>query len=646
MASAHHRPSPRKRPHAATAAAADAAAASNLASTTPAAPHISQLHRQQLAKVVNALAPRVVLEQHLTVPGAPAGNLSAALADSAPLLPLSVLRACVNEACTSALLSSAMALDAPSEQDSARLLNDVDRFQSAILSVLDQLEFAYRREMVDTTTTTADVKSEPVSTPDLTTTTAAAHPPPPAKIQRYMLHRTLPTGVDVFTSAAVLSDQDLEALAEIEDTDVIAVHPSASSSSSISLYALDPTLSANVDAVPVPSLGQANPRPAGWQQSARNVAPVARVGAAPGLYGAEAALRKDPRFMDPLNPARRPTVLLRYASPFLSSLAPTHDSTGATEPYTSSASRALSQLRSRRWIDASLDPDDDGTAGTTTPPPLVALTEAEEATLRELGVDIEAFLEGANSTAGSDPTAVAGTKPTRLPAAAVAAAASPRANPPPAGSAADAAKGVWTALERNADLIVRVARAQVARTRTSYDAELHRVRKRAAAAAEAQQQRAVRAGLQGTEPSKGLGTGTGREEGVGAEVEVVERAGRAELKDAEALLDSLVALIASLPSNPSSPKSDNTSHATTTATAAVVVVPPRAFLSKLAPLLLAARQKEPSFRGTLDPVNDRALKLRESAAALPPPPRPGTDIGGGLQLGGGGGGGEMDLKVF
>ncbi len=39
-----------------------------------------------------------------------------------------------------------MALDAPSEQDSARLLNDVDRFQEAILAVLDELEVTYRRE--------------------------------------------------------------------------------------------------------------------------------------------------------------------------------------------------------------------------------------------------------------------------------------------------------------------------------------------------------------------------------------------------------------------------------------------------------------------------------------------------------------------
>lgn len=39
----------------------------------------------------HSLAPGVVLEQHLTVPGAPSSLLDA-LADSAPLLPLSVLR--------------------------------------------------------------------------------------------------------------------------------------------------------------------------------------------------------------------------------------------------------------------------------------------------------------------------------------------------------------------------------------------------------------------------------------------------------------------------------------------------------------------------------------------------------------------------
>ena len=42
----------------------------------------------------------------------------------------------------------------------------------------------------------------------------AAAAPQTTKIQRYMLHRTLPSGVDVFTSAAVLSDKDLDALSK------------------------------------------------------------------------------------------------------------------------------------------------------------------------------------------------------------------------------------------------------------------------------------------------------------------------------------------------------------------------------------------------------------------------------------------------
>lgn len=90
---------------------------------------------------------------------------------------------------------------------------------------------------------------------------------------------------------------------------------------------------------------------------------------------------------------------------------------------------------------------------------------------------------------------------------------------------------------------------------------------------------------------------------------------------ANALLDSLVALIASVRYPETSP-----SHATPR------LLPPPAFLAKLAPLLLGARAREPSYRGTLDPVNDRALKMREAVSMAPP-------------TGAGGLGGEMDLDV-
>ena len=119
----------------------------------------------------------------------------------------------------------------PSEQqDSAPRLNDVDRFQSAILSVLDQLEHLYRSTAAEQENGSSfnEVKLEekdegqflvsqvsPLLFRTLTRSSeGAVAAPQTTKIQRYMLHRTLPSGVDVFTSAAVLSDKDLDALSK------------------------------------------------------------------------------------------------------------------------------------------------------------------------------------------------------------------------------------------------------------------------------------------------------------------------------------------------------------------------------------------------------------------------------------------------
>ncbi|KWU44706.1 hypothetical protein RHOSPDRAFT_33789 [Rhodotorula sp. JG-1b] len=618
----------------------------------PASPRITPLHRHQLSKVVHRLAPHVVLEQRLTVPDAPE-TLTACLADDAPrLLPLSVLRACINEACTSALLSSAMALGGggPSEQqDSARLLNDVDRFQSAILSVLDQLEHQYRSTAAEQENGSSfnEVKLEEKDEE------GAVAAPQTTKIQRYMLHRTLPSGVDVFTSAAVLSDKDLDALSKIEDTDVIAVHPPPPFASTTS--SIDPTLSSSgphqststaVDQVPIPRLGDVNPRPSAATGRAYYVpAPVARVGAAPGLYGPEAALRKEPGFLDPINPTRRPTVLLRYRSPFQSSLAPTHDSTGATEPYTASASRALSRLRSQRWVEAALHPRPEeegeqlGAVG-------VELSEAERRTLVDLGVDIEAFLEGiTNNNGGESHSTSAPDSDGSLPVAK----RRRRLAPPSAARSVDSTSAVWSALERNSELIVSVARAQVARARRSYETELERTRKKAEVAQRAAAAAVNRPIIGGPAVGAGAGAEAGNkvvkeeeggekvDEGALKEEEEGERAGQAELEDAKALLDSLVSLLAALPKLDHPNGATTTTTTTTTSTTETTlprVLPPRAFLSQLAPLLLAARQKEPSFHGTLDPQLARAVKLRENVL-------PQATAMGGF----GAGGQEMDLRV-
>ncbi|BGP37590.1 hypothetical protein JCM10449v2_001507 [Rhodotorula kratochvilovae] len=372
--------SPTKRTH--PPAALDATAPADAASSRL-SPLIRAADRDKLAVVVHDLAPALVLEQALSVPDAPGATLADALGESAPCVPLAVLRACINEASTSALLSSAMALDA-TEADSARLLNDVDDFQRTVLALLDELERGYA--------SAAGVKRE------------AEHdgaPAPPSKLRRYMLHRTLATGVDLFTSSALLSDADLAAVSSLEDTDVIAIHPS---------------LLPAPAAPPPPALGEASPAPPA-PQFAPHVPPAARFGRAPGLHGAMARQRLEA--VEPTNPARQPTHLLSYPSPFLSSLAPTHDSAGATEPYSRSAARALQARRAGAWERAMAAPEEEEEEE-------MSLTEGERETLRELGVDADALLEALRAGSG---------------------------------------EGTWKRLERNVELIARVGRAQVVRAR-------------------------------------------------------------------------------------------------------------------------------------------------------------------------------------
>ncbi|KAJ8296249.1 hypothetical protein OF846_000647 [Rhodotorula toruloides] len=352
-------------------------------------PRITQEDRQKVRVVVESLAPATLLEQQLTVPTAPK-TLHDALSDTVDLLPISVLRACLNESCTSALLSSAMALDADADTN-ARLLNDVDEFQRVVGGVLDELERRYEEK---------EGKGKVKKEEDVEDDSFAADQPP-SKIRKYMLHRTLANGIDLFTSAAILSDADLEALSRVDDTDLIAVHPTSSSASS---------------APPAPPLGSSNPRPLpSSTEVARTTAPAQRVGMAPGLWGKEGDEYR--RVFDPLNPTRRPTTLLSYPSPFLSSLAPTHDSSsGATEPYTRSASRALSELRTRRWEEKALRIES-----------VVEFSEEEKSVLREFGVERpEELLGSLEGGEGED---------------------------------------VWSVLERNAERIVRLGRAGVRRTR-------------------------------------------------------------------------------------------------------------------------------------------------------------------------------------
>ncbi|GAA5934553.1 hypothetical protein JCM3775_000386 [Rhodotorula graminis] len=339
---------------------------------------MSHQDRDKLAVVIHDLAPPLILDQPLSTPLAPGPTLRRALAPDAPLASVSTLRACISEASTSALLASALDF-ANNDLDSARLLNDTDDFQRTVERLLDQLDHHH---------------DDAPSSPKRVKRDDDADTQPPTKTRRYMLHRTLATGVDLFTSSAILSDAELETLAALDDTDLVAVHPSVPSPSS---------------APPIPSLGDASPAPPA-PAFPPHVPPAARAGRAPGLR----LERLEPT--SATHPSRQPTALLSYPSPFLSSLAPTHDSTCATEPYTRTASRALGALRARRAEERLAAGREGG------------LTRDERDALSGVGIDVDGVvrvLEGEEV----------------------------------------AEEGVEARLGRNAELIAQVGRAQVVRLR-------------------------------------------------------------------------------------------------------------------------------------------------------------------------------------
>lgn len=123
-----------------------------------------------------------------------------------------------------------MALDADADTN-ARLLNDVDEFQRVVGGVLDELERRYeekegkgkvkKEEDVEGAFRRVELFNVGLSREDKLTfrlrrcsraDDSFAADQPPSKIRKYMLHRTLANGIDLFTSAAILSDADLEAL--------------------------------------------------------------------------------------------------------------------------------------------------------------------------------------------------------------------------------------------------------------------------------------------------------------------------------------------------------------------------------------------------------------------------------------------------
>ncbi|GAA5944182.1 uncharacterized protein JCM15063_000171 [Sporobolomyces koalae] len=371
--------------------------------------------RNQLRVVAQGLAPELVWDQPLSVPSAPP-TLRHCLASDAPLLPISVLRACLNEASTNALFSSATSLNA-SPEETTRLLNEVDTFQNTILGLLDEVERRYRAHEPRTN----GIKREAEEDADSTAAT---------KMQKYMLHRGGKNDGDLFTSAAFLSDRELEQIALLQETDLVAVHPA--STASLSSYA-----------APVPSLGTVHPP---FPPSTPSLPVSARYNLAPGQHPAVAPLL--PALITPAAPSRpqsftRETRMLDYGV-WTSGFAPKFDSTGSTDGgYFRAATRAVGRERVKKW--------EKGLVANEPLPPVIrsstvrheekemGLTREEQDTLVGLNVEISDFLSQAKKAVEDE-------------------------------------KRVWQVLERNLELIERLGRAQIARVRKSAKKEERRRR--------------------------------------------------------------------------------------------------------------------------------------------------------------------------
>jgi hypothetical protein len=126
----------------------------------------------------------------------------------------------LNEASTNALFSSATSLDA-SQEETTRLLNEVDSFQSTVLGLLDEVERRYtatreRQSNGKGKGVKRELEEEPgeISSFSLFLDPSRLKPHEIAaafqRPKKYMLHRGGANGGDLFTSSAFLSDRDLE----------------------------------------------------------------------------------------------------------------------------------------------------------------------------------------------------------------------------------------------------------------------------------------------------------------------------------------------------------------------------------------------------------------------------------------------------
>ncbi|SCZ92446.1 BZ3500_MvSof-1268-A1-R1_Chr5-2g07864 [Microbotryum saponariae] len=240
--------------------------------------------RRKMLVVLHSLDPSHILSQPITSPDAPPITLSELLSNASSTIPH--LRTNLNTACTTSLVLS-FTTEPP-------LQCAIESFRSTALGMLTELGRLHLRKRSSTTAPNEGLK------------TAMTLPRPTKK---YMLHRSLVGGVDLFSSTTVLSDEEVQSLS--------------------TLHAL--TFPSSTTSAPAPTLGHLNPRP--YVQT------------------------RPPR---PL-PRSKPSQMLYY-DPF-QSFAPNYDSSGATLDYQRSVAYVDSRTRVYEWERDLVEARDGGEVG-------------------------------------------------------------------------------------------------------------------------------------------------------------------------------------------------------------------------------------------------------------------------------------------
>ncbi|GAA5887847.1 hypothetical protein JCM16303_007358 [Sporobolomyces ruberrimus] len=508
---------------------------------------IRERERNQLRVVAQGLAPQLVLDQPLSVPTAPP-TFRHCLAEDAPLLPISVLRACLNEASTNALFSSATSLDA-SQEETTRLLNDVDSFQTTVLGLLDEVERRYsaqERRVNGTNGVKRDFEEDDEDNK------------PSTKVKKYMLHRGGANGGDLFTSAAFLSDRDLEEVSLLHDADLVAVHPPPTSASSSALLAS-----------PVPTLGSLHPAypppPSTLPISLRyNLAPGQSPQTAPSLPSLipPSAPRTTP---NQLGSSVRETRMLDYGVWSSGLNGPSFDSNGSTDGgYYRSARRSQGKDFVKKWEKGLVknEPlpririDEEEEENIERGEKEFVLTEEEKKTLGDMEVELEGFLQFTNKVKRDE-------------------------------------ERVWRVLERNLELIQRLGCAQVARTRKS-------------AKKEERKRRGGKGGAAASRKKEVNGVTVDGEDDV-REDERRDLAEGIEKQDADTLLESFTSLLSSF--YHSSPLPSLKPGSTTPSR----LVPTPSLVRSLTPLIVGELARESSYTGGLEALEGNDVRGWEKA---------------------------------